>query len=268
MSEPDCPVDTHVHLYPCYDVGKFLHAAREQGPLQCASRVGVLMFSEVAGYDAFARFASGEALAGLPGWTVSATQESEAVVLLYEASPALVLVSGWQMNTAERLEVLALGTRTRVADGLSLTETLSAVREAGAVPVIPWGFGKWWGVRGRVLRAWLATHAAASGVFLGDNGNRPAGFPEPKPMREARAHGMAVLPGSDPLNLPGHARRPGSYGLRLSGDVSLETPVADLKAALLSLRPETAVPYGRRLSFPSFVWANVALRLQKIRRNA
>ena len=259
LRQETCRVDTHVHLYPCHETGVFLDAARSH----TGDGTGVLMLTESAGFDVFSQFVSNGLPAGLPDWSITPTPEEGAALLLYRGEPALLLVSGWQINTAERLEVLALGTRTRVADGLTLSETLAEVKAADGVPVIPWGFGKWWGTRGRILLDWLSGADAAAGVFLGDNGNRPAGAPEPAPMRLARARGVAVLPGSDPLSLPGHARRPGSYGLQLSAALSPETPLTDLKTALRALRPETVSTYGRRLGFPSFLAANLALRLQK-----
>ena len=70
--------------------------------------------------------------------------------------PVLV-IAGRQIVSAERIEVLALGTRTQIPDGQPLAATIDAVRADGALAVLPWGFGKWWGARGRMVDAYLET---------------------------------------------------------------------------------------------------------------
>lgn len=53
-------------------------------------------------------------------------------------------MAGRQIVTAEKLEVLALGTDLDIDDGRPIREVLSLVTENGGLPVIPWGAGKWW----------------------------------------------------------------------------------------------------------------------------
>ena len=114
---------------------------------------------------------------------------------------------------------------------------------AGGLAVLPWGFGKWWGRRGRVLDRFLET-ADPGRVFLGDNGGRFAGAGEPRQFALARRRSIPILPGSDPLPLAGDAHRVGSYGFVLDGPLDSTRPAAALKARLLALRDQPR-GYGR-----------------------
>ena len=88
----------------------------------------------------------------------------------------LRIVAGRQIVTSERLEVHALGTRARFADGLDMEQTLAAVRQTGALAVLPWGAGKWLGSRGRQVTDLLGREA--QDLLLADNGGRPWFWPE------------------------------------------------------------------------------------------
>lgn len=162
------------------------------------------------------------------------------------------------MITAERLEVLALATGGRFADGAALPEVVSHVWDAGAVPIVPWAFGKWWGEGGAALLAFLDTIAPRD-LFLGDNGGRPRVWPPPAPFRHAIRRGMFVLPGSDPLPLAAGATRAGSYGFRCHGPFDPSAPAASLRGVL----PDpgfTPEPYGGRETWAGFLRNQLFLR--------
>jgi hypothetical protein len=130
--------------------------------------------------------------------------------------------------------------------------------------VLPWGVGKWLGARGTVVARVLADPKWRR-VFLGDNGNRLELGPEPAQFKLARRAGRAVLPGSDPLPLPGEEVRVGAYGFAV--DVALDPlrPAAALLARLANGSPY--VVFGRREPLTRFVGNQLALKL-KSRRSA
>jgi hypothetical protein len=169
------------------------------------------------------------------------------------------VIAGRQVVTRERLEVLALGTVAPLRDGESIETTLGAVRDAGAAAVLPWGVGKWLGARGAIVARVLADPQWAD-VFLGDNGNRLTLGPEPPHLTTARRAGRGVLPGSDPLPLPGEETRVGSYGFAV--EVALDT--LRPAAALLTLLKSGAafVTFGRRTALPRFIGRQLALKLK------
>lgn len=130
-----------------------------------------------------------------------------AKLLLHDADGlSVLLVPGFQCITQEGLEVHALNTLIRPPEKLSLAETVKSVIESGARAVIPFGVGKWFGRRGKVLDAFLNT-PLASQVFLSDSRHRPLGWPTPRHFS-----GRKILNGSDPLDLSGEERALLSFG--------------------------------------------------------
>lgn len=261
--------DAHVHIYGCFDVPRFFGAAwtnlrRQAGERSCT---GMLLFTETVRDQWFMQLDAlaerGEpvgAAAGTP-WRPERTGEPESLRVLGPQGAELVAVAGRQIETAERLEVLALGTTAELRDGRPLAETVDRVRAAGALPVIPWGFGKWWGGRGALLRDYLNT-APIEDLFLGDNGGRPKLGPAPGHFGLAAARGIRILPGSDPLPLASECRRPGSYGFSVEAPVDLERPWASLKAALA--RPDCVPrPFGERETASRFIRNQVYMQFDK-----
>jgi hypothetical protein len=261
-------VDGHVHIYDCFNVASvfdgaaanFAAAARS---FRCERHYdGVLCLVE-SGQERFLDGVRtgrlGRVWHGRHGfWELESRDEQETVVVRCGGT-RLAIVAGRQLVTRERLEVLALGTTAPLRDGDAIETTLAAVRDTGAAAVLPWGVGKWLGARGAVVARVMADERWHD-VFLGDNGNRLELGPEPPQFATARRAGRAVLPGSDPLPLPGEEARIGSYGFAV--DVALDSlrPAAALLAVLKSGAP--FVPFGRRTALPRFIGRQIALQLK------
>ena len=254
-------VDGHVHGHSCFDTGEFFDRAAAN--LDAAAGEGgeaarCLMLTESAGdhfFDDLLRKLGG---AGQNGWSVTPTAEDESVLASRAGDTTLVVVAGTQIVTRERLEVLALGSRAEFGPGLSLSEAVSAVATSGAIPVIPWGFGKWWSARGRFVEALLRGQDVPR-FFLGDNGGRPRIAPTPRLFQLAAERGVGVLPGSDPLPFPNQVGKVGGYGFVLRGAFTPERPAASVKRILAGLTrsPES---FGRRESVPGFVRAQLGMQ--------
>jgi hypothetical protein len=256
-------VDAHVHIHPAFDRRRFLDAAAANFA-EAARRLGltgpvtgVLMLTESAGVHAFDELggAGGEPV---PGWTVSRTAEPVSLRLTRPGGDRVYIVAGRQIVTSDRLEVLALASRADVPDGLPLEAAVGRVKAAGAVPVIPWGFGKWTGSRRRRLAEFLHS-PAGDGVFLGDNGGRLAFGPLPALLREARKRGLPVVPGSDPLPFASQAERAGRYGFVLTAEIDDDHPARTVVQYLLS-RKDQPCPFGRLTPLPAFLISQ--LRMQ------
>lgn len=184
--------DTHVHVYPFYDLAAQFDAAMQNLP---RADVRLLCLTERQGQHEFQALRSGDRKA--EGWTVEATDEAEAL-RARGAKGELFILAGRQIVTAEKLEVLALGRDLAIPDGLPLADTLARVRDGDAIPVLPWGLGKWWGRRGTCVQNCLDTAPPGDLVFA-DTSLRPAVFPEPALLRSARSRGFSILHGTDPL---------------------------------------------------------------------
>lgn len=263
-------IDAHAHIHSCFDPDRFLAAADLN--LQAAAARhgarqgfdGVLCLTECAADDAFGALWE---LAGGPtpvwgGWRLERADDIS--IRAVRAGRALVLVAGRQVAAREDLEVLMLGTRQRMADGAAISDVLHRAQAWGALRVIPWGAGKWFFARGRLLRS-IVKEADRGDFFLGDEGGRPVFWPEPRHFAEARRLGVRVLPGTDPLPYPSEAERAGSFGAAFRGQLDAGRPGKSLLAALRN--PETVLtPFGSLESPLRFVRHQVGMQLRKRRR--
>jgi hypothetical protein len=260
-------VDAHVHFHACFDTELFLGSARENFAA-AASEAGIepdftafLLLTESAGANWFSQLqepaSRGWKVCDL--WTAHATSDDREVRIVHTSGMALHIVAGRQIVTAERLEVLALGNPYAVPDGYPLLETIQRVTELGAVPVIPWGFGKWLGKRGRKVHDVLAA-ATPGELFLGDNSGRLMGTRDPEQFVRARAKGISILPGTDPFPFPEQARRVGRMGFVVRSPHALSS-WKQLRDAIVAR--EGISPYGEREQPLPFVMNQVAMQVVK-----
>jgi hypothetical protein len=264
-------VDGHVHIHEAFDFAQMLDhasdnraaAALRQGLSPMAS--GVLMLTESQGAYGFRRVAE-EPGQRFGRWRVRKTGEPMSLRLETEDAAPLVLIAGRQIVTAERLEVLALGTLATFVDGLPLSSVIDRVQDAGALAVVPWGFGKWMGGRGRIVRD-LLNSPRASQLFVGDNGGRLHAAPEPRLFAVARQQGVPILPGTDPFPFPAQVRRPLGFGFVLAADVTGNAPAESIKQALQTQRAQPGA-FGRRTGLASFVRNQLAMQWHKRRATA
>jgi hypothetical protein len=262
-------VDAHVHVHPQCDPAAMFDAAAENfgraaRRLNAGSHQGVLLLTEMAGIDWF------ESVLPRPGaqsrvgrWTCTASQ-SEDFSLHVGAAPAqsLIVIAGRQIVTAERIEVLALGTRSHIPDGQTLDATLTAARKAHATVVLPWAVGKWLGRRGKLVSAALR-RAAELDLYAGDNAGRPTFWPEPEEFRIAAAQGRVVLPGTDPLPIRHAERRVGSMGFWMEGLLPPAMPAGALHQRLMSPGSQPIRAFGELESPWRFLRNQLALRFRK-----
>jgi len=266
-------VDSHVHVHGCFDVARVFDAAADNfaaaaGALAArGDHDAVLCLVEMRGqsfFDGVRTRRIGRVWRGRHGfWEAEETAEPQTLVVRRGVT-RLNVVAGRQLVTRERLEVLALGTTASLPEAEPIEATLAAVRDAGAAAVLPWGVGKWLGTRGTVVARVLADPEWRH-VSLGDNGNRLELAPEPAQFALARRAGRAVLPGSDPLPLPGEEARVGAYGFAVEAALDPLRPAAALLALLAIGSPRFA--FGRREPLTRFVGNQLALKL-KSRRSA
>jgi hypothetical protein len=259
-------VDGHVHVHECFDVARFLDAAADNFGAVAAGLggtldpQGILMLTEAKGARVFESWSS-RAPVSHGSWRIDRTSETDALVAQRGREDRLLLVAGRQIVTAERLEVLALATTAPFVEGRPLRAALDDVREAGGLPVLPWGFGKWSFSRGELVRRVVAEEDPGS-FFLGDNGGRPGWGRRPPEFAMAERRAIRILPGSDPLPLACHVRRAGSFGFALERPENVDRPASWLRERLASpsARP---VPYGRGEKLLPFLRNQVLMQARK-----
>lgn len=257
-------VDAHVHFYDCFDQDRFLDAALANFRQGAAALdlgegfLGCLLLAEAAGAYWFERLRSrrhrGE-------WGFEPTSEPSSLVARSPHGERLLVIAGRQVRSQEGLEVLALASSEEFPDGLPFGDALARVRWSGAVPVLPWGFGKWWLYRGGLVEA-VIRRPDPKWILLGDNAGRPRAGGTPRLFREAEARGIPVLPGSDPLPLPEHATRVGSYGFVVDGGLDERRPAEGLRRWLRGLSGQPRV-FGRSAGLARFCRDQAMLRLRR-----
>lgn len=220
-------VDTHVHLYPFYDPARlFAAACRNLSGLCSGVESRAICLTEREGQTYFKDLASGK---GLPaGWRLAESGDNYLVVAS-DSGERLTLFAGRQFIAAERIEVLALGVDLIIKDGLPAAELLPRIREAGGLPVLPWGLGKWLGARGTLICR-LLERAKPGDFALADTCLMPSLLPRPALLRAASERGFRVLAGTDPLPRAGEESRVGRYGVVLEappGATALLVALAD-----------------------------------------
>jgi len=260
--------DGHVHIYACFDPGRVLDSAvrhfaaagrffRLEGPAP-----GLLLLTESAGYDFFQSLEkSGAEFSN--HWKIRPTAEPVAVWAERADGVRVGLIAGRQTPSAEGLEVLSLGARQTFSDGAPLADLLRQTAAAGALPVLPWGVGKWLGRRGALVdRVIRDVHWAE--VALGDISGRPGFWPAPQ-FRHAARKGIRILPGTDPLPLKSEAQRIAARGFLIPADLSPERPWSSVRQALNNFYVKIE-PYGKCEHPLRFFFNQARLRLGARRR--
>jgi hypothetical protein len=248
-------IDCHVHFHPSFQPAAFIDAAlaafrRASGG---AEVIGALCIADARGQRGFERLKHSRG-----DWDIVGTAEATSF-LIGRGSDVLAVVAGRQAATAERLEVLQLGSAGALPDGEPLAPTLARARVNGGLAVVPWGFGKWSFARGRLVRELIERGDGT--LVLGDTGNRSAAFRAHAALRAARARGIPILPGSDPLPVPSHATRAGSCGVRVACVPDLDFPTQQLLALLAQrTQPET---FCTRSTLPRVVADQIAIRMPR-----
>ncbi len=260
-------VDAHVHIYDCFKIHRLLDAAYHNFQSAATTRangsefIGILMLTESFGYECFSELR--EMISGSaqqPGtWQFVSLAEDESGLLARRTNgERLIIVSGRQIVTAERIEVLAVATDLFIHDGLPLVEVLASINSNGGLAILPWGVGKWFGRRGDLIKKILHQFDAQS-IFLGDIAGRPSFWPRPAIFRLADFKGIRILSGSDPLPLATEEARPGSYGFWIKATLSLSQPSQELKQLLLN-RDVAIHPYGSGENISRFIRNQLLLR--------
>ena len=255
-------IDAHVHFHGRQLVASTLDAAisnfRALDSADPAGGQGVLLLAQSAGERVF------EWLREQPrvgDWSVAPVPAEPESLWLRGERGELVVVCGRQVIAEPGLEVMALGTDKRIEDGLGLAQTLEIARSANAIPVLPWGFGKWTGQRKQRIRALLAS-SAVSDLWVGDNGGRLRNLPRPRLLEEAEARGVGILPGTDPFPFGNDYRRVGSFGFRLEAVLDPSRPWQSIRAALGKLK-RSPLPYGRGEGWLNFAFKQLWIQVDK-----
>jgi hypothetical protein len=203
---------------------------------------GALLLTESSREDVFEHLAE---TAHFGRWRIDPVADEPQTVIAETDGCRIAVICGRQIRCRLGLEVLALGTTARYPDGGEVGETIDLVRSRGALPVVPWGFGKWIGRAGARMRE-LFDQRSPESLFAGDNGGRLQILGMPKALSMARREGFRVLPGTDPFPFGADYRRVGGFGFLATMEPDPTHPWQSLRSALVGA-PCSPEPYGRAL---------------------
>jgi hypothetical protein len=269
-------VDAHVHIHDCFDLQQFLDAAARNFAFHTAKTVSktlhryVLCLTESYGTDKFgelARRADSEpanAIMSEESWSIRHGSDDKCLIVAHPDLGEILVVAGRQIVTAERLEILALGSVQKWEDGQAVSDVVQSVIDSDAIPVLPWGFGKWLGRRSGIVANLIKKFDDGS-LYLGDNSGRPGMMPAPAEFTVVGGSAIRILPGSDPLPFKSEYDRAGSFGFYIDdlsqhegvwnglrkklqqGDGSIHC-YGSLESPLRFVRNQVAMQYVTRVS--------------------
>lgn len=263
-------VDGHVHIYDCYNLEAFFQNAaanmdRYYDVLYPGSGEDgyerILLLTEGKQNDFFSRFKKEGGFPNDSGFRCLPTKEDFSLLLTREDKPLCYLMRGRQIVTRENLEVLLVASGQEIEDGLPITAVIDRILENNDMAVLAWGFGKWLFARGKVI-AQVIRKYDSPGLFIGDNSGRPTFWPVPQQFKAAKARGIPIFNGSDPLPFTDEINKVGTYGFCVEGAFNEDEPAGSLWEILLS--PETAIDlFGRRDTAVSFFKRQAKIYLKK-----
>lgn len=254
-------IDGHVHLHRSHSIEAALDAAvvnfeRAWSRLGSAGpRHAALWLVETPDESASTRLRGADA----GRWQVD-ERDDVTWGLRRTDGARLTLIRGRQVATNEGLEVLLVGMADPVPDGRSLAATIEPHLDRRVLVMIPWGFGKWTGRRGRaVVRAYGAY--GARGLRLADTGVRPRWLPAPGLFRRSKADNRPVFVGSDPFPFRETGDRIGSAGF-VARDLPPDWEWDDMYGALHRLG-SSLERFGRPVGTSRFLRLQVRMQQRK-----
>ncbi len=262
-------VDGHVHIHTCFNIENFFYSAannfrntRKKYGANLNS-YNILLLTETSSANYFEQLFDLADTNSQPynSLSVHRTNENNSLLVKLKNEESLFLVAGRQIVTSERLEVLALCTEQRFKDAEPIIDVIDNVKKLGALAVIPWGFGKWLGRRGKIVEKLINNYNNRS-FYLGDNSGRAAFLPMPGYLTIGKEKGITILPGSDPLPFNSEFWRPGSFGFGISGKISPENPAADFKR-LLNKQNNSIKSFGKLERPVRFFRNQIAMQFMK-----
>ena len=236
-------VDAHVHFHDDRLIPATLDAAAVNfSSIESPARpsLGMLLLAESSAEQSFDLLTNSDRVGA---WQLQSLPGERESIIATKGASRIAIICGQQVRCVHGIEILALGSRRRYPERCQPDDVVNQAIADGAVPVVPWGFGKWMGRSGVIVKA-LFDNRRKRSLFVGDNGGRLAMVGRPPLLKRLQRDGARVLPGSDPFPFGGDYRRVGGFGFLADAPISVDQPWAMLRTWLLTGSTEP-IPYGR-----------------------
>ncbi|MFZ0456550.1 MAG: hypothetical protein WAM24_22565 [Ignavibacteriaceae bacterium] len=262
-------IDSHVHIYDKFDIKRFFYCAlknfgKESKKLGHKCFKGVLFLTETKNEDYFSKLEKNIFENELNGLSLIKVKNNENSSIVYKTQDDnhLIIISGKQIITSENLEVLALGRTKNLDYGYTLKKSVEKINSLGALPIIPWGVGKWIGKRKEIVENFLENNGDLK-YFFGDNSGRPVFWAKPGLFRIAANKGIVILRGSDPLPLNYQEEKVGKFGFYFQEELNLDNPAENINNILLNLK-KSPKNFGTLENPFNFIKNQFAMQFRKL----
>jgi hypothetical protein len=251
--------DTHVHLYPYYDLAQaFTSAFKNLNRLAKAhlspggvygpdSLVKLLFLTEGQHYQFFHQFQEGVLRIDEENKFKIKKIENRILEITDPSGDRLFLIAGRQIVSRDRIEILGLMLEKEIENGLASEDIMDQILREGGIPVLSWAPGKWLFKRGKKIRSLLERYTREQ-IALGDTTLRPGVLEPPGIMSFAMGKGYSILAGTDSLPFSGEEEWIGKYGT-ISKDLPQDKDLFSAIRTMLFSGTNTTI--GKRGSLPS-----------------
>ena len=250
-------IDTHCHYHPLLSFSDFFKAIVKNSKRVAQGRAvrvaicltdmpGTHWFSELETYPATTLF--------------SVSKVDDHTLSVRIGDDTVDVYCATQVNSLEKIEVIVVGFRGTVPEGLVLEEYVEKYGEDYLL-IFPWGVGKWLGRRGDLMMSQI--DATKTPYALGDNGGRPFWWRRIPQFIKANEKGVPILSGSDPLPVSSFQRRVASFGNVYGAEFSCCSEWITYVKGL----GQTPLVCGSPSGTFSFLAEQFGLRFQKILKN-
>lgn len=219
--------DTHVHIYPFYDITLALNTLRTNLSLLDKQATCMVFLAERSDCNFFSNFK--QDVAGSLNPETKVRYLEDALHIQEPGYPDLYIFPGRQIITRERIEILSLTIDQQIADGLTAKEVVDTIRQKEGIPVLSWAPGKWFFKRNKIVKDLIDSNQPGS-LLIGDTTLRPTCWPQPLLMRRAARKGLTIISGSDPLPFTEEEQVMGQYAIRLDSDFDPENPAKSIRS--------------------------------------
>jgi len=255
---PRTLVDTHCHYYPCYPISDFWDSAWQNFSRYGLQTTPILCLTDLKGTHWYSDIRSQAQADLVCHWQVEVGSDP-ASFTIGSGEKHIHVVSSRQINSKEGLEVLIIGLIEDIPSGMPIKHYIEEYAEQYAV-ILPWGFGKWLGKRGKIIEELLGDLKQKQ-VLLGDNGGRPTVWSSVTAFNGARAARIAIIPGSDPLPMSNQLSRVAALGIELDYDFTSASSLTDALNRALKTKGFDSRIYGDHRSLAGVVYDQFALRM-------
>ena len=260
-------IDSHVHFHDCFDIEEylnniFMNFSKAASIIDDShSWIGILLLSEITGVNFFRTllFSQGDKI--LNNFNLIKTEEEESFIITDGNDQKIVVISGKQIAVKEGVELLALCTSKDFQEHEDLGKAVMNVISADAIPVLPWGVGKWIGKKKDMIKNLIEENNNLK-LFLCDNSGRLRFWAEPQLFKFAKSHNRFIFAGTDALPIPSEIRKTGSFGFYLKTELNLFKPSEDLKKIFNELT-ESPLTFGKLENPVKFLRNQLTMQLNK-----